>query len=43
MTEQIDLIETALAEEAGRDVTIVNDVDGPSQCMMRVSVRWRGH
>ncbi|MEA1894457.1 MAG: hypothetical protein U9N36_04475 [Euryarchaeota archaeon] len=43
MTEQIDLIETALAEEAGRDVTILNDVNGPPQCMMHVSVRWCGH
>jgi len=38
LTEQCDLIETALAEEAGRDVTIVSDVDSHSQCMMRVSV-----
>ncbi len=38
LTEQFDLIETALAEEAVRDVTIVSDVDGHSQCMMRVSV-----
>jgi len=38
LTEQFDLIETALAEEAGRDVTIVSDVDGHSQCMMSVSV-----
>ncbi|MEA1895837.1 MAG: molybdopterin-dependent oxidoreductase [Euryarchaeota archaeon] len=38
LTEQFDLIETALAEEAGRDVTIVSDVDSHSQCMMRVSV-----
>ncbi len=38
LTEQFDLIETALAEEAGRDITIVSDVDGHSQCMMSVSV-----
>ena len=43
LTEQIDLIETALAEEAGWDVTITCYVGGHSQCMMRVSVKWCGH
>ncbi|MEA2074568.1 MAG: twin-arginine translocation signal domain-containing protein [Euryarchaeota archaeon] len=36
LTEQFELIETALAEEVENDVTIVSDVDGHSQCRMRV-------
>jgi len=36
LTKQFDMIETALAEEIERDVTIVSDVDGHSQCLMSV-------
>lgn len=38
LTEQFELIETALAEEVERGVTIVSDVDGHSQCLMSVDV-----
>lgn len=38
LTEQFELVETALAEEVGRGVTIVSDVDGHSQCLMSVDV-----
>ena len=35
-TKHFDMIETALAEEVGRSVKIVSDVDGHSQCLMSV-------
>jgi anaerobic selenocysteine-containing dehydrogenase len=38
LTEYFEMIETALAEEVGRGVTIVSDVDGHSQCLMSVDV-----
>lgn len=38
LTKQFDMIETALAEEVGRGVTMVSDVDGHSQCLMSVDV-----
>ena len=38
LTEHFEMVETALAEEIERGVTIVSDVDGHSQCLMSVDV-----